>query len=164
MKIVFDAPTLILLAKTELLREVTDEAKIIIPEKVKAECSSKESIDALLISTLIKEKKIEVEKAGNRKAVKKIQRDFRIGPGEAEALWLARRLHCPIAVDDGPTIKACKVIGQRFTTAIHFLLNLASRNRLEFPMAMAKLEKLSSYGRYKREIVEDAMKRLKGEI
>jgi len=31
-------------------------------------------------------------------------------------------------------------------------------------MAMAKLEKLSSYGRYKREIIEDAMKRLKGEI
>ena len=164
MKIVFDASTLILLAKTEPLREVADEAKIIIPEKVKAECSSKGSIDALLISTLIKEKKIEVEKAGNRKAIKKIQRDFRIGSGEAEALWLARRLDCPVAVDDGPTIKACKVIGQRFTTAIHFLLNLASGNRLEFPMAMAKLEKLSSYGRYKREIIEDAMKRLKGEI
>ena len=164
MEIVFDASTLILLAKTELLREVTDEAKIIIPEKVKAECSSRESIDALLISTLIKEKKIEVKKAGNPKAIKKIQRDFRIGPGEAEALWLARRLDCSIAVDDGPTIKACKVIGQRFTTAIHFLLNLASRNRLDFPMAMAKLEKLSSYGRYKREIIEDAMKRLKGEI
>lgn len=98
MKIVFDASTLILLAKTELLREVTDESKIIIPEKVKAECSSKESIDALLISTLIKENKIEVEKAGNLKAVKKIQTDFRIGPGEAEALWLARRLDCPIAV------------------------------------------------------------------
>ena len=98
MEIIFDASTLILLAKTELLREVTDEAKIIIPEKVKAECSSKESIDALLISTLIKEKKIEVKKAGNPKAIKKIQRDFRIGPGEAEALWLARRLDCPIAV------------------------------------------------------------------
>jgi hypothetical protein len=34
MKIVFDASTLILLPKTDLLREVTDEAKIIIPEKV----------------------------------------------------------------------------------------------------------------------------------
>lgn len=164
MKIVIDASTLILLAKTELLRDIADEINIIIPEKVKAECLSKRSIDALLISTLIKEKKINVEKAGNRKAVEKIQRDFRIGPGEAEALWLARRLDCPIAVDDRPTIKTCKVIGQRFTTAIHFLLNLASRNRLEFPMALAKLEKLSSYGRYKREIIEDAMRRLKGGI
>jgi predicted nucleic acid-binding protein len=164
MKIVFDASTLILLAKIGLLREIVDEAKIIIPEKVKTECTSKESIDALLISTLIKERKIEVEKAGNPKAVKKIQRDFRMGPGEAEALWLARRLDCPIAVDDGPTIKTCKVIGQKFTTAIHFLLNLASRNRLELPMAIAKLDKLSVYGRYKREIIEDVMKRLKGDI
>ena len=164
MNIVFDASTLILLARIELPREIADETKIIIPEKVKVECTSKETIDALLILTLIKEKKIEVEKAGSPRAVKKIQGDFRIGPGEAEALWLARRLDCPRAVDDGPAIKACKVIGQRFTTAIHFLLDLASRNRMEFPMAMAKLEKLSMYGRYKREIIEDATKRLKGEI
>ena len=60
------------------------------------------------------------------------------------------------------TIKACKVIGQRFTTAIHFLLNLASQKRLELPIAVAKLEKLSHYGRYRREIIEDATKRLKG--
>jgi len=90
------------------------------------------------------------------------KRDFKIEGGEAEALWLARRLKCPIAVDDGPTIKACKVIGQRFTTAIHFLLNLTSEKRLELPIASAKLEKLSHYGRYRREIIEDATKRLKG--
>ena len=115
-----------------------------------------------MISTLIKEKKIEVKIVRNAEAIKKIQKDFRIEVGEAEALWLARRLNCPIAVDDGPTIKACKVIGQRFTTAIHFLLNLVSQNRLELPMAMSKLEKLSNYGRYSKEIIEDAKKRLKG--
>jgi len=162
MEIVFDASTLILLAKIELLREITEEVKAIIPRKVKAECLSKKSIDAILISTLIKEKKIEVKKAGNAKAVNKIQRDFRIEAGEAEALWLARRLNCPIAVDDGPTIKACKVIGQRFATAIHFLLNLASQDRLELSMAIAKLAKLSHYGRYSREIIKDATERLKG--
>jgi predicted nucleic acid-binding protein len=142
MEIVFDASTLILLAKLELLREVTGEIKVIIPEKVKTECLSKKGTDTLLISTLIKEKNIEVRKAGNAEAIKKIQLDFRIEAGEAEALWLARRLKCPIAVDDGPTIKACKVIGQRFTTAIHFLLNLVSQDKLELPMAIAKLEKL----------------------
>ena len=162
MKIVFDASTLILLAKIELLREVIEEVKIVIPEKVKVECLLKEGIDALLISTLIGEKKIEVKKVGNAEVIKKIQRDFKIEGGEAEALWLARRLKCPIAVDDGPTIKACKVIGQRFTTAIHFLLDLVSQDRLELPMAMAKLEKLSHYGRYNREIIEDATKHLKG--
>jgi hypothetical protein len=63
---------------------------------------------------------------------------------------LARRLDCAIAVDDGPTIKACKVIGQRFTTAIHLLLSLTAQNRLEKSMALAKLEKLSVYGRYSK--------------
>jgi len=162
MEIVFDASTLILLAKIELLREITEEINVIIPEKVKSECLLKEGIDATLISTLIRETKIIVKKAGNAEAIKKIQHDFRIETGEAEALWLARRLDCAIAVDDGPTIKACKVIGQRFTTAIHFLLNLASQNRLEKSMALAKLEKLSVYGRYSKKIIEDATKRLKG--
>ncbi|MCR4321724.1 MAG: hypothetical protein NUV74_15475 [Candidatus Brocadiaceae bacterium] len=162
MEIVFDASTLILLAKIELLREITEEVNIIIPEKVKSECLLKEGIDATLISTLIRETKIIVKKAGNAEAIKKIQHDFRIETGEAEALWLARRLDCAIAVDDGPTIKACKVIGQRFTTTIHFLLNLASQDRLEKSMALAKLEKLSVYGRYSKKIIEDATKRLKG--
>jgi predicted nucleic acid-binding protein len=163
MEIIFDASTLILLAKIELLREVTREVKVIIPEKVKAECLLKEGIDAILISTLIREKKIEVRRAGDAETIKKIRRDFRIEAGEAEAIWLAKKLNCPIAVDDGPAIKACKVIGQRFTTVIHFLLNLASRGRLEMPMAVAKLEKLSYYGRYSKKIIEDATKHLKGE-
>src|SRR3972149_1512719 len=143
MKIVFDASTLILLAKMELLREITNDIKVIIPEKVKTECISKKGLDAVLISTLIKETKIEIKKTNDKRAVKKIQRDFRIDAGEAEALWLAIRLQCPIAVDDGPTIKACKVMGQRFTTAIHFLLNLAALNRLETPIAIEKLGRLS---------------------
>ena len=162
MEIIFDASTLILLAKIELLREITGEINVIIPEKVKSECLLKEGIDATLISTLIRETKIIVKKAGNAEAIKKIQHDFRIETGEAEALWLARRLDCAIAVDDGPTIKACKVIGQRFTTAIHFLLNLASQNRLEKSMALAKLEKLSTIGRYSKKIIGDATQRLKG--
>jgi len=162
MQIVFDASTLILLAKVELLREITKDVNVIIPEKVKTECLSKKGLDALLISTLINEKKIETKRTKDIRAVKKIQQDFRIDAGEAEALWLAIMLQCPIAVDDGPTIKACKVMGQRFTTAIHFLLNLTAFNKLEVPIAIEKLERLSIYGRYSKKIIEDAAKRLKG--
>ena len=162
MQIVFDASTLTLLAKVELLREITKDIKVIIPGKVKTECLSKKGLDAVLISTLIKEKKIEIKKTEATRAVKKMQRDFRIDAGEAEALWLAIRLKCPIAVDDGPTIKACKVMGHRFTTAIHFLLNLAALNRLEVPIAIEKLGRLSILGRYSKKIIEDAGKRLKG--
>ncbi|MEW6739308.1 MAG: hypothetical protein AB1325_05305 [Nitrospirota bacterium] len=162
MEVVFDASTLILLAKIELLRELAGEIKIIISEKVKAECLAKEGIDAKLIATLIKEKKIEVKKTGNAEIIKKIQRDFRIDAGEAESLLLARKMECPLAVDDGPTIKACKVLGQQFITAIHFLLNLALNNKLQLPISLVKLEKLSIYGRYSKRIIEDATKRLKG--
>lgn len=162
MKVVFDASTLILLAKIELLRELAEEIKIIISEKVKAECLAKEGIDAKLIATLIKEKKIEVKKTGNAEIIKKIQRDFRIDAGEAESLLLARKMECPLAIDDGSTIKACKVLGQQFITAIHFLLNLALNNKLQLPISLAKLEKLSIYGRYSKRIIEDATKRLKG--
>jgi hypothetical protein len=163
MQVVFDASTLILLAKIDLLREIAEAVKVIIPRKVRAESLAKEGMDALLISTLIKEKKIDVKEAGSTEAIKKLQMDFRIEGGEAEALWLARRLTCPIAVDDGPTIKACKVINQSSTTALHFLLNLVAQNRLERPIAVTKLEKLSKYGRYNREIIENARMRLKGE-
>jgi len=163
MQLVFDASTVILLAKISLLREIAEEVKVIIPRKVRAECLSKEGTDALLISTLIKEKKIDVKEAGGAEAIKKMQIDFKIEGGEAEALWLARRLTCPIAVDDGQTIKACKVMNQSFTTAIHFLLNLVEQSKLEPQMAMVKLEKLSKYGRYRKEIIEDARMRLKGE-
>ncbi len=162
MQIVFDASTLILLAKVELLREITKDINVIIPEKVKTECLSKKGLDAMLISTLIKEKKIAVKRTKDTKAVRKIQHDFRIDAGEADALWLAIRFQCPIAVDDGPTIKACKVMGHSFTTAIHFLLNLAALNRLEVPIALEKLESLSIFGRYSKKIIEDAAKRLKG--
>jgi bifunctional DNA-binding transcriptional regulator/antitoxin component of YhaV-PrlF toxin-antitoxin module len=78
VKIVFDTSTLILLAKIELLREIAENVKIIIPEKVRVESLLKEGIDAILISTLIKEKKIEIKKAGDVEAVRKIQRDFRM--------------------------------------------------------------------------------------
>jgi predicted nucleic acid-binding protein len=159
---VFDSSTLILLAKIDLLREVTEDVHIVIPQKVKDECLLKESPDALTIKALLMEHKIEVEKTRNHEAIRKLQMDFRIETAEAQALWLSRSISCPIAVDDGPTIKACKVLGVQFTTAVHFLLNLHARKKLKLPMALAKLEKLSSYGRYHKRIIEDAAERLKG--
>ena len=163
MQMVFDSSTLILLAKIDLLREVTDNVAIIIPVKVKEECLLKDSPDAMLIKTLIKEEKIKVEKAGNQEAVKRLQSDFKIETAEAQALLLAKKLGCPVAADDGPAIKACKVMGIRFATAIHFLLDLKEKGQLDRPMALEKLDRLAGYGRYARKIIEDAGKRLKGE-
>ncbi|HXY54377.1 MAG TPA: hypothetical protein VEM40_06880 [Nitrospirota bacterium] len=160
MKVVFGSSTLILLAKVNLLREASDEFEIIVPEEVKREALVKKTADAELISILIKERKISVQKADEVKAVKKLQVDFRIQKGEAEALWLSRKYHYTIAIDDGPSIRASKVLGLRFLTAIHFLFYMASRNKLSSALAQEKLTKLVQYGRYNKRIIEDAMKRL----
>jgi hypothetical protein len=84
MEMIFDSSTLILLAKIDLLRESAADISIVIPPKVKEECLLKDSLDALLIRTLIAEGKIKVEKAGNPEAVRKLQADFRIEAGEAQ--------------------------------------------------------------------------------
>lgn len=161
MNIVFDSSTLILLAKTDLLWAVSEEVGIIIPEDVKRECLVKKTADAELISILIQEEKISVQQAVDAKAIKKLQMDFRIAKAEAEALWLSRKYELPIAIDDGPGIKASKVLGLRFLTAIHFLLRLSSNNKLSPELAQEKLTKLARMGRYNTRIFEDAMDRLK---
>jgi predicted nucleic acid-binding protein len=162
MNTVFDSSTLILLAKIEILRIVSDDIHIVIPERVETECTAKESFDGKLISTLIEEGKIRVEKIRKREIINKLCKDFKLHIGEAEALYMAVEKGCPIAVDDLPTIKACKVLNQGFTTAIHFLINIFKDGRIDMQTAIVKLEKLSLYGRYNRRIIDNARKRLEG--
>ncbi len=161
MKIVFDSSTLILLAKTDLLRDVSKEVGIIIPEEVKRECLGKKTPDAELISLLIQTGKICVVASGDAKAIKKLHADFRIAKAESEAIWLARKHHYPIAIDDGLGIKASKVLGLQFITAIHFLIRLTSHKKMSPGLAQEKLSKLAQIGRYNTRIIEDAMNRLK---
>ncbi len=161
MEMVFDSSTLILLAKSELLGAISDDIKIIIPKIVRDECTRKDTFDAKLISALIGNRKIEVVTA-NKESAATLCRDFRIHTGEAESLAIALRRKLPLAVDDLPTIKACKILNVKFATAIHFLINIAEEGRIGKEMAIVKLEKLSLYGRYNKRIIDDAAKRLKG--
>ena len=161
MEMVFDSSTLILLAKTELLRGVSEDVQIIIPKMVETECTCKDTFDAKLISTLIDNRKIEVVTA-NKESAATLCRDFKIHAGEVEALAIALKKQLPLAVDDLPTIKACKILNVQFTTAIHFLINTSEKRLINKEMSLAKLEKLSLYGRYNKQIIDDAAKRLKG--
>jgi len=161
MGMVFDSSTLILLAKSELLGVVSEDIQIIIPKIVRTECTCKDTLDAKSISALIDNHKIEVVTA-NKEAVAKLCRDFRIHAGEAESMAIALKRQLPLAVDDLPTIKACRILNIQFTTAIHFLINIAEKDKIDKKMAIVKLEKLSLYGRYNKRIIDDAAKRLKG--
>lgn len=161
MKIVFDASTLILLAKVDILREALDVAAGIIPATVRKEVLAKSSADAELVRLLIRKEKIEVQRTSG-KASEKLMADFNLHKGEAEALVLAATLKLTVAVDDGPAIKACKVLGIPFVTAIHFLVSLAAKNTIEKPVALEKIIRLAKLGRYKAQIIEHATQLIKG--
>ncbi len=52
---------------------------------------------------------------------KKVEYEFRLGKGEASSIALASKGYI-LAADDKAAIKACKVFGIEFVTAIEFVL------------------------------------------
>lgn len=164
MEFVFDASTLILLAKTEILRVVVKNFQVTIPETVMKECTGKNLDDAKLIGALIDSGMIPVVKLSNKKNVTKIRKDFKTHIGEAEALSLAFEKKYSVATDDLLAIKACKVLNIPFATSIHFLINLTEKGKLDRKTALLKLEKLSAFARYNQRIIDDASMRLKGGV
>lgn len=161
MEIIFDTSTLILIAKIDIARDVTESIAAIVPPKVQQEALSKKSCDAEIIRQLSKEGKILIKNVDQLQALK-IRDDFKLHVGEAEAFCLARNLSLPLAVDDGPTIKVCKVFGHPFVTAVHLLIRLSISGRYTSDVALEKLNSLSRYGRYKPQIIEDAARRIRG--
>ena len=124
--IVFDASTLILIAKAELLDLFLAEIalKAAIPMEVAKECCGvRKSLDALLIQKALDELRLKVIAVKNRKLVGKLQGDFGLGRGEAEAIVLALAEKAQVlGIDDKNGINACKLLGIRFTTAIGILV------------------------------------------
>ena len=159
--VVLDASTLILLAKTDLLPLLAEKTRLLIPEEVQREALAKpELYDARVIAGMLRSGKIQVLKDPQIQRRKQLQDDFALEPGEASALLLAREKHLPLGTDDGPTIKAAKLMGIPFLTAIHVLVELCEKGRLDTQTALAKLERLRQLGRYSVHILEDAHKRI----
>lgn len=165
--IVFDASTLILLAKADFLDAFLSGVNlaVAIPAEVEKECcGSTKALDALMIQRVLDESRIKTIAVKNRKLVAKLQADFSLGKGEAEAIALALNEKAKLlGIDDKNGINACKLVGIPFTTAIGILIRSREKRLLERPDAFAKLELLARYGRYKNSIIEDARLRLEGE-
>jgi len=154
--VIFDASTLILLSKIDLLQTVFEKYDGIIPETVKKEVEFKEGMDTKAILQQIRDGRLEIKEHPDTKEINKICQDFPLGKGEAAAFIIARQNNCALATDDGLAIKVCKIFGIRFITAIHFLIGAD----LKEDIAMTKLELLNKYGRYSTRIIEDAEKRI----
>lgn len=160
--IVLDASTLILLAKIELLALLLDRLRVAITAQVKEEAARATGrLDAQLIAGLIGQRRIEVYRADQRK-MGDLVRDFRLDEGEASSVVLAKVCGAVLGIDDGPAIKACKVLGIPFVTAVHLLIRAYEQRRIDQSTALVKLEKLQRFGRYDPRILEDVMKCIQG--
>jgi predicted nucleic acid-binding protein len=162
--IVFDASTLILLAKVELMDLFQAKAgtEVAIPAEVERECcSQKKTLDGFMIRKALRESRIKVTLVRNEKLIARLQADFSLGRGEAEAVALSLKESATLlGIDDKNGTNACKVLGLPFTTAVGILVRSSEKGFLHPSQALPKLEALRRYGRYKDSIIEDARLRL----
>jgi predicted nucleic acid-binding protein len=162
--IVFHASTLILVAKAELLDLFL--AHVLVPVAIPAEvekecCGSKKALDAVVIQRALDETRIKTVVVKNRRLVARLQADFSLGKGEAEAIVLALSEKAQLlGIDDKNGINACKLLGVPFTTAVGILIRSREKGLLEESEALEKLAVLARHGRYKDPIVEDAKRKL----
>ncbi len=163
--IVFDASTLILLAKIEALELFVAnlEGEVLIPEIVSAEVLKEGKEEVPLIKALIDTKKIQISRLKDEKQTRKLMNDFNMAAGEAEAIVIALRKGSYVAAtDDRNAIRACKMLRLEFITAIAVLIRAVEKRLISKEEAISKLKKLQSIGRYNKAIIEDAAKQIEG--
>lgn len=163
--IVFDASTLILLARTELLDLFVDDVQggAIVPEKVYSEAVTEGKEEVQSIIRILQERKITVAKVTNTSLRKKLMEDFTIDAGEAEALVLALEYKGGImATDDRNAIRACKMLKLEFITAVTVLVRAVEKGMINKDAGLEKLKKLQTVGRYSKTIIEDAIRTIMG--
>ena len=162
--VIFDASTLILVTKIDLLDPFLGSLSMrtAIPAAVHRECcQSKKTLDALVIQKVVDESRIEVAAVKDRAGVKKVRDDFSLGAGEAEVIVLARQCDARlVAIDDKNGINACKLLRLPFTTAPGILLVCRERNLIGKGEAEERLELLAKWGRYKSSTIDDVRTRL----
>ncbi len=165
--IIFDASTLILLAKIDLLELFISSfhGRVLIPERVDLEINKPNYPESPLVKKLIGDKKISIVKIKNTRQTEKLMEDFNIDIGEAEAISFAINENVRfVATDDRNAIRACKILKIEFVTAIAILIRAYEKKLIDRDEASIKLQKLKSVGRYSKTIIADAEKHLNGGI
>jgi predicted nucleic acid-binding protein len=108
------------LARSIRVQPCDVELDVAIPLEVEKECCSvKKSLDALMIRKALDESRTRVIAVAvkHRKFVTKVEEDFGLGRGEAEAIVLALAAKARVlGIDHKNGINACKLLGVAFTT------------------------------------------------
>lgn len=161
--VAFDASSLILLAKIDLLEKISENMDLVVTKQVEKEATVKETYDSKLIQKKIKNGKIRVESVEDR-ICEALAEDFNLDKGEASAMGLYKEGKYDLLVtDDGKSIDACKILDIKYTTALNILVRLVEKRKLDKDRGIAKLRRLEDYGWYKSKLIEEAEKSIRGE-
>lgn len=168
MKIIVDASSLILLEKIGLLEHLANKAIITIPKSVEKESVEKGKQkglpDAYLIAEKIKAGKIHVTGAKNMNMIHTVSKSFNLGEGESEAIALyLEHKEGILATEDRLAINACKALQIPFATSIAFVLQSYDTKNITAKEATHMIQTLADFGRYRNDIIFDALNKIKGE-
>jgi predicted nucleic acid-binding protein len=163
--IVADSCALILLAKSGLLKALTEFRRVIIPAAVIEEVVNQDTIekfpDAQSISVMTSRGSIEIVS----KELLDRKPPVTLGKGEWAAIRLAQEMGegAVLSTDDGKAIKACRFLNLPFIISPKIATELYRHGRIERPLAKAAIEKMRIEGRYAPDIIAEALLRLQGD-
>ena len=164
--LVFDASSLILLGKIEILEMFLDDSEIeaVMPGTVMKEVLHYEKEETPIIKALIEDSRIRIQHLKRTPEISRLMTDFSLHRGEAEAVHLAFQLEGFVITDDRNAMRLCRLLKVPFLTAIAVLVRLYEKGGFDQTMALAKLERLKRFGRYRKEIVAEARKQIQGDL
>ena len=157
---------LIHLAKIDrlvLLRELF--GTITIPEEVKVEVvdngKDEGAPDAFLVEDAVENGWIVIERSRSDR-VKEIADKVGIDAGEVAAIMLARKLNCPVLLDDLAARRFATGLGLEVAGSIGILIRCAKTGLLSENEALESLEKLARTMWLGMDVYEDARKCIEG--
>jgi predicted nucleic acid-binding protein len=163
--IVADSCALILLAKSGLLKALTEFRRVIVPAAVFEEVVNQDTIerfpDAKSISVMASRGNIEMvsKELPDRKP------PVTLGKGVWAAIRLAQEMGegAVLATDDGKAIKTCRFLNLPFIISPKIATELYRHGCIEGPLAKTAIEKMRIEGRYAPDIIAEALLRLQGD-
>ncbi len=156
--IIADACSVILLAKASVLERSLTTYNIRISPQVYEEVlagKQKQFQDALLLERLEQEKKIKIIDAPSA-SIKRLQRDFKMGEGEASTIALGIKEQAIVATDNRQGRKAARIYGLPLVGSIDLVVSLARKKIISKEKAEDALRILQEEGWFSPYLIEQA--------
>ena len=162
MKVIKDSMILINLAKITILEKSCDYfKKVMISELVFNETvtagKEKGVNDALIIESLINNKKIELKKLKNKDLIKMIN-EFNIYGGEAESLALYKQEKADLLISDDDNLRKKKeVVNAKIIGSLAVILKLIEKKKIDKNKFVSSINKMREIGWFSNAVLDKVL-------